>query len=71
MPEPVDDPEFIVNEAIKAKYSVDYLTKIIKSAGLSDKVAVYFKTDYPLRLDFTITDKLNMSFILAPRIETD
>jgi len=60
-----------IQEAIRAKYSIDYLLKMIKASSLSDKVSIRFKTDYPLRLDFTVMDKLNLGFILAPRIETD
>ena len=40
-----------------------------KCSSLSYSVLVQFAKDYPLRLDFKALNKLQMSFILAPRIE--
>jgi len=54
----------------RAKYSLEYLTKFIKAARISDKVVVNFSDDYPLRLDFP-GEKMGMGFILAPRVEND
>ena len=56
---------------IKAKYSIEYLKKMIIASKLADKVEVHFKDDYPLRLDYKVIDRLSMSFILAPRVEND
>ncbi len=58
-----------VKEPVKAIYSVEYLKKMAKSSGLADTVSLQFSADYPLRLDFKSVNKLQMSFILAPRIE--
>ena len=55
----------------KAKYSVEYLKKILDAAKLSDTVTIQFNKDYPLRLDYIAVDKLQLSFILAPRVEND
>ncbi len=56
---------------IRAKYSIEYLKKILKAAKLSEDVELQFSTDYPLRLDFVDQDKLQLIFILAPRVETE
>lgn len=58
-----------VKEPVKAIYSVEYLKKMSKASALADTVALQFSSDYPLRLDFKSINKLQMSFILAPRIE--
>ncbi len=55
----------------KAKYSIEYLKKMILGAKLSEEVVVQFNKDYPLRLDFKDVDKVALSFILAPRVEND
>ncbi len=56
---------------IKAKYSIEYLKKMIQAAKLADNVSVCFNQDYPLRLEYKVVDKLLLSFILAPRVEND
>ncbi len=54
-----------------AKYSIEYLKKIIKGGKLSSKVKLQFGNDYPLRIDYLVQDKLNLGFILAPRVAND
>ncbi len=56
--------------ASKSKYSLEYMQKMIKAAKISEKVILNFSNDYPLRMDFN-TPLLNLSFILAPRVETE
>lgn len=56
---------------VKARYSIEYLKKIIKGARLSDNVTIQFNTDYPLRVDYKVVDKLLLAFILAPRVENE
>jgi proliferating cell nuclear antigen len=55
----------------KSKYSIEYLKKIIKGGKLANKVKLQFGNDYPLRIDYLVEDKLNLGFILAPRVATD
>ncbi|MBT4446121.1 proliferating cell nuclear antigen (pcna) [archaeon] len=55
----------------KAKYSLEYLKKMISGSKLADKVSLQFNTDYPLKIQYTVLDKLSMSFILAPRVDND
>ena len=59
------------SEKVKAKYSIEYLKKMIGGAKLSENVEVRFKNDYPLRLDFKVIDKMSLGFILAPRVDAD
>jgi len=46
------------------------LQKMIKGTKLTDKVVLNFGNDYPLKLEFN-TPKVSLSFILAPRVETE
>ncbi|MEM4337135.1 MAG: proliferating cell nuclear antigen (pcna) [Candidatus Woesearchaeota archaeon] len=59
------------SQTIKAKYSIEYLKKMINGSKLSEEVTIQFNNEYPLRLDYKVTDKLLLSFILAPRVEND
>ena len=59
------------DEKIKAKYSIEYLKKMISGSKLSDEVTIQFNKDYPLKLDYKSVDKVMLSFILAPRVEND
>ncbi len=58
-----------INEPVRARYSLDYLKKIIKARKLSPKAQLSMASDYPMKLSFSIPNKLELSFILAPRVE--
>jgi len=58
-------------DKFKAKYSLEYLKKMIAAGKLSERVSLYFNTDYPLKLEYKIVDRLLLSFILAPRVDND
>lgn len=60
-----------VSGTASSKYSVDYLDKMMGASKIADKLKISFSDDYPLRLDYKALDKLQMSFILAPRVDTD
>lgn len=53
---------------IKARYPLDYLKKMIKATKISDSVSIEWGQDYPMKLSFKATDKVSLSFILAPRV---
>ncbi len=53
-----------------SKYSLEYLQKMIKATKITDKAIINFSTDYPLKLEFN-TPFIELSFILAPRVETE
>ena len=50
-------------------FSLDWLKKFFKLTSVSDVVNVNMGTDMPLLLDFEDEDGLNVTFLLAPRIE--
>ncbi len=56
---------------IKSRYSLDYLQKMVKASRLASEVKVQFSDDYPLKLHYITAEKAELSFILAPRVETD
>jgi len=58
-------------DKVKSRYSIEYLKKMIDGSKLADNVDIYFNKDYPLRLDYKTVDKIQLSFILAPRVEND
>ncbi len=60
-----------VSEKTQSKYSLEYLKKIIKGSKLTNTVQIQFGNDYPLRIDYTTKDKLNLAVILAPRVSND
>ncbi len=57
------------SEAVRARYPLEYLKKMIKASKFSEKVSVEFANDYPMKMVFKDIDKINLSFILAPRVE--
>ena len=54
-------------EIVSARYSLDYLKKMIKASRISDKVKMMLGKDFPLRLVFE-NDNTFLSMILAPRV---
>jgi proliferating cell nuclear antigen len=58
-------------DKFKAKFSLEYLKKMIAGSKLSDRVFLNFNTDYPLKMEYRIVDRLSLSFILAPRVDND
>ncbi len=57
------------SDAVRARYPLEYLKKMIKAAKISQNVILEFGTDYPMRLGFVDVDKVSLKFILAPRVE--
>lgn len=60
-----------ITDTAKSRYSIDYLKKMIGGAKLSDSVKIQFNKDYPLKLEYVTIDKVQLAFILAPRVEHD
>ena len=67
----ISDSDIKIDEKSKSKYAIEYLKKMTPASRLAEKVKMSFKNDYPLKLEYTSVDKLQLSFILAPRIEDD
>lgn len=58
-----------INEPVRARYSLDYLKKIMKAKKLSEKVTISMASDYPIKFQFGVPGKMDLGFILAPRVE--
>ncbi len=58
-------------EETKAKYSIEYLKKMMQGAKLSDIVQVKFSKDYPLKIEYIVQNKVELGFILAPRVDNE
>ncbi len=55
----------------RSMFSLDYLNSMIGARTLSDTVTMKLGEDFPMRLEFTVPDKAQLSFVLAPRIEEE
>lgn len=58
-------------DKVKAKYSIEYLKKMIAASKISEQTKVQFSNDYPLKMEFVDVDKVMLSFILAPRVDNE
>jgi proliferating cell nuclear antigen len=52
-------------------FSLDYLDNMVGAKKLSDTATVKLGDDFPMRMEFVVPDKANLSFVLAPRIEEE
>lgn len=70
---PADEIKIIsdVKDNVKAKYSIEYLKKMIGGSKIADEVSIQFDKDYPLKLDYRTINKVELAFILAPRVENE
>ncbi len=66
-----DDTKIICDELAKSKFSIEYLKKMIQGSKLSDKVVLQLSSDYPLKMEYKVLNKVQLSFILAPRVDND
>lgn len=59
-------------EDSKSKYSLEYLAKFVRASRIAPKLTINYSNDYPARFDFFNPDtKIELSFILAPRVEEE
>ena len=63
--------ELKANSKVKSIFPLDYLKKFVKAGKLSPECTLQLGNDYPMKLDFKVLDKLQLTFILAPRIESE
>jgi len=54
----------------KSRYSLEYLQKFLKAGKVFSETNLNFSNDHPLKIDFK-SETVSLSFLLAPRIETD
>ncbi len=63
--------ELKAKDHVKSIFPLDYLKKFVKAAKLSKEATLHLGNEYPMRIDFKVLDKIQLSFILAPRIESE
>ena len=56
----------------KSLFSIDYFSNMVKSVKGENPITITMGTDNPIKVDFDIADKKgHVSYLLAPRIESD
>jgi len=55
----------------KSMFSLDYLSDMTKSFRSSPEVRIHLGTDYPVKITFPVTPSGEVSYLLAPRIESE
>jgi proliferating cell nuclear antigen len=63
--------EIKATDSTRARYPLDYLKKMIKATKLADDVVLMWSKDYPMKLSFKDVDKVELNFILAPRVQEE
>ncbi|MBC8500184.1 MAG: proliferating cell nuclear antigen (pcna) [DPANN group archaeon] len=66
-----NDTKIICDEKVKSKFSIEYLKKMMQGSKLSDKVVLQLSEDYPLKLEYKVLNKVQLAFILAPRVDNE
>lgn len=62
--------ELNIKDESKAKYSLEYLSRIVKAIGASaGGVVCEYSSKMPLRLEFRVSNVGRIHFFLAPRVE--
>jgi proliferating cell nuclear antigen len=65
------ETKIVADTKVKSKFSVEYLKKMIQGSKLHDQVIIQLDQDYPLRIEYKVLNKVQLAFILAPRVDTD
>ena len=55
----------------RSLFSLDYLKNMSKAIGKSNEVTLELGIDYPLMANFKLGQSLEVSYLLAPRIEQE
>lgn len=66
-----NETKIVSDEKVKSKFSIEYLKKMIQGSKLSDKVTLQLSEDYPMKLEYKVLNKVQLAFILAPRVDND
>ncbi len=66
-----NDTKIIAEEKSKSKFSIEYLKKMIQGGKICDKVVLQISNDYPMKLEYKVLNKVQLAFILAPRVDND
>ena len=60
-----------IKEPARATFNVKYLGDMMKAAKPDDLVTINLGADLPINLDFPVEEHGRLSFLLAPRIESE
>ncbi len=55
--------------SVASKFSLEYLKKIVRGAKIAETAKIQLGADYPLKVTFRAVDNLQISYVLAPRVE--
>ncbi len=55
-------------EDVRARYSLEYMKKIMKGSRIGNDCKMFMATNYPLKIVFTDSN-VRLGYILAPRVE--
>ncbi|MFW9972444.1 MAG: hypothetical protein ACFFDF_19825, partial [Candidatus Odinarchaeota archaeon] len=59
-----------LNDTSSGAYSITFLRAILKISSITEKLDISLKTDHPLKMIFTLLEGGELSYFLAPRVET-
>ena len=65
-----DAIEFLTSGEVSSMFSLEYLVDMMKAGDLADTVKINLGNDIPVKLDFK-AENVNLTFLLAPRIESE
>lgn len=63
--------ELVADNTHTSLFSIDYLQQVMKHVKKDSDVTLYISDDYPLKLFFKIDGQIDITYILAPRIESE
>ncbi|MBC8495460.1 proliferating cell nuclear antigen (pcna) [archaeon] len=66
-----NDTKIVADEKVKSKFSIEYLKKMNQGSKINDHVIIQVGNDYPLKLEYKVLNKVQLAFILAPRVDND
>jgi proliferating cell nuclear antigen len=61
---------FDVSQDTRSMYSLEYLKDMIKASDIADSVKISLGDNIPVKMEFLSSD-IKLSFLLAPRIESE
>lgn len=54
---------------VKCRYSIDYLSNILKTIYMGTEVTLFLKEDYPLRMEYNLGEYIDAEYVLAPKVK--
>ena len=65
------DVEIKCEKESETKISIDYLKKIVEGCKLSDEIELSISNDYPFKISYKIPNKVQLWFLIAPRVSNE